>query len=141
MEQELERLLSLIIEPVQFSDWAAPIVPVLKSDGRVRICGDYKVTINRAAKLEKYPIPRIEELFATSQEVKRFPSSTFRTHIYRFLWTRPRGATSRSTHIKDSLSIGGSPSVSHRRHRSFKESWRIYYRGYLACVSTLMIFW
>ena len=73
VEQELERLLSLgIIEPVQFSDWAAPIVPVLKSDGRVRICGDYKVTINRAAKLEKYPIPRIEELFATLAGGKTF---------------------------------------------------------------------
>ncbi len=53
-----------IIEPVQFSDWAAPIVPVLKNDGTVRICGDYKITINKNAKLDKYPIPQIEDLFA-----------------------------------------------------------------------------
>ena len=38
------------------------IVPIVKSDGRVRICGDYKITVykitvNRAAKLDKYPIP------------------------------------------------------------------------------------
>ncbi len=33
VEAELDRLTSLkVIEPVQFSDWAAPIVPVLKSD-------------------------------------------------------------------------------------------------------------
>lgn len=58
VEEELERLQKQsIIEPVQFSDWAAPIVPVVKSDGKVRICGDYKVTINQSAKIDKYPIP------------------------------------------------------------------------------------
>ena len=31
----------------------------------MRICGDCKVTINRAAKLDKYPIPCIDELFAS----------------------------------------------------------------------------
>ena len=34
VEEELECLVSEgIIEPVQFADWAAPIVPVVKSDG------------------------------------------------------------------------------------------------------------
>ena len=42
VEEELERLQKQgIIEPIQFSDWAAPIVPVVKSDGKIRICGDY----------------------------------------------------------------------------------------------------
>lgn len=31
-----------IIQPVKFSDWAAPIVPILKPDSSARICGDYK---------------------------------------------------------------------------------------------------
>ena len=35
VEEELGRLVSEgIIEPVQFVDWAAPIVPVAKSDGK-----------------------------------------------------------------------------------------------------------
>ena len=47
VEEKLERLQALgVIQPVQFADWAAPIVPVLKSDGRIRICGDYKITVN-----------------------------------------------------------------------------------------------
>ena len=52
-----------IIKPVEFSDWAAPLVPVLKPSGDIRLCGDYKVTINRATKVDTYPIPRVEELF------------------------------------------------------------------------------
>ena len=82
VEQELERLLLMgVIEPVEFSDWAAPIVPVLKGDGRVRICGDYKVTVNRASKLDKYPIPRIEELFASLAGGKTF-SKLDLSHAY-----------------------------------------------------------
>lgn len=30
----------------------------------MRICGDYKVTVNRAAKPDGYPLPKIEDSFA-----------------------------------------------------------------------------
>ena len=53
MEKQLKHLESLgIIEPVQFSDWAAQIVPVLKANGELRVLGDYKRMVNRVAKLE-----------------------------------------------------------------------------------------
>ena len=35
-----------IPEKVTSSDWAAPVVPVPKGDGRIGVCGDYKVTCN-----------------------------------------------------------------------------------------------
>ena len=45
-----------VIKPVQFSDWVAPIVPVLKSDEKtMRICGDFSVTVNQAVQLDRYP--------------------------------------------------------------------------------------
>ena len=82
VERELHRLLSLgVIEPVEFSDWAAPSVPVLKGDGRIRICGDYKVTVNQSAKFDKYPIPRIDELFASLAGGKAF-SKLDLSHAY-----------------------------------------------------------
>ena len=66
VERELIRLQREgIIEPVKFSEWAAPIVAVVKPDGQVRICGDYRLTVNRASRLEAYRIPRIDELFAS----------------------------------------------------------------------------
>ena len=54
------------------SEWAAPIVPVLKPDGTIRICGDYKITVNKAAKPYVYPLPRVEDLFATLAGGKTF---------------------------------------------------------------------
>lgn len=74
VEVELEKLQSQgIIEPVQFSKWAAPIVPVIKSDGKsLRLCGDYKVTVNSASKLDQYPIPRIEDLYSKLSGGKTF---------------------------------------------------------------------
>ena len=73
VELELQRLVEQgVIEPVETSEWAAPIVPVLKPDGTVRICGDYRLTINRTAKPDTYPLPRIEDLFATLAGGKSF---------------------------------------------------------------------
>ena len=48
---------------MEFAEWAAPIVPVVKSDKfSVHICGDFKLTVNKASKLDQYPIQRIEDL-------------------------------------------------------------------------------
>ena len=52
-----------MLEKVRFSNWAAPIVPVVKPDGGVRICGDYKVTVNSTLKVDQHPLPNPEELF------------------------------------------------------------------------------
>ena len=73
-----------MIEPVQFSDWAAPIVPVLKQDGSMRICGDYKITVNRAAKTDPFPLPRINDLFASLAGGKTF-SKLDLAHAYQQL--------------------------------------------------------
>ena len=74
VEEELTRLQADgIIDPLQFSDWAAPIVPVMKGDGKsVRICGDFKQTVNQASKVDRYPIPKIEDLFAKLAGGKSF---------------------------------------------------------------------
>ena len=66
VEAELDRLEQEgIVERIQFSEWAAPVVPVLKQDGSTRLCGDYKLTVNRVAKLDTYPLPIVDDLLAT----------------------------------------------------------------------------
>ena len=62
VEDELKRLQDAeIISPVRSSPWAAPVVPVLTKDGKIRLCGDYK---NQVAFTETYPLSRADELFA-----------------------------------------------------------------------------
>jgi hypothetical protein len=73
VEAELQRLVAEgTLEPVQFADWASPIVSVLKPNGDVRICGDFKQTVNPVSKLDRYPIPRVEDLFAKLKGGKMF---------------------------------------------------------------------
>nr|XP_034837060.1 uncharacterized protein K02A2.6-like [Maniola hyperantus] len=65
VERELERLeRDGTIYRVDHSDFGTPIVPVIKTNGDIRICGDYKITINPKLKRDYYPLPRIDELFA-----------------------------------------------------------------------------
>lgn len=68
VEAQLNNLVQIgMLEPVENSDWGTPLVPILKPSGDIRICGDYKVTINKHLIDYKYPLPRIEEIFATLQ--------------------------------------------------------------------------
>ena len=43
-----------------------------KSDGRVRLCGDFKVTVNQALQVDHYPLLKVEDLFATLAGGKQF---------------------------------------------------------------------
>ena len=74
VEAELDKLVAEgTIEPVEHSEWATPIVAVLKPDKqRVCICGDFKQKVNPVAKLDKYPIPRVEDLFSKLAGGKAF---------------------------------------------------------------------
>jgi len=49
-------------------------VPVIKVDKKsVRICGDFiKLTVNKASSLDKYPIPKIEDLFTKMAGGQKF---------------------------------------------------------------------
>lgn len=73
MELELDRLESTgIIEKLEHSDWAVSVVPVPKEDRKIQLCEDYKVTINSQLLVDKYPLPRPEDLMARLAGGKKF---------------------------------------------------------------------
>jgi transposase InsO family protein len=66
IEKELSTLCERgILKPVNFSEFASPIVCVPKADGNVRICGDFKATINKYLHADHYPLPRIDDVLAS----------------------------------------------------------------------------
>ncbi|EYC24344.1 hypothetical protein Y032_0014g2450 [Ancylostoma ceylanicum] len=66
VEKELDRLLEMqVIEPVTHSEWAAPIVCVRKSNGKLRVCADFSTGLNKALESFDYPLPVPEDIFAT----------------------------------------------------------------------------
>ncbi|XP_038072087.1 uncharacterized protein K02A2.6-like [Patiria miniata] len=73
VEKELARMeQETIIYPVDFSEWATPLVCVPKADGTVRLCGDYKNTVNKSIHTDQYPIPTSEEVFSKLAGGKKF---------------------------------------------------------------------
>ena len=69
VKQEMEEMLdSGIIVPSQ-SPWSAPIVPVTKKDGSLRLCVDFR-RLNSVSKADAYPIPRVDELIDRLDKAK-----------------------------------------------------------------------
>ena len=60
-----------IIEKITHSKWATLIIAEPKPDGRVPLCGDFKVTVNQTLSVDKYPLPKID-LLATLAGGKQF---------------------------------------------------------------------
>ncbi|XP_039291150.1 uncharacterized protein K02A2.6-like [Nilaparvata lugens] len=73
VELEINRLVNEnILTPVESSEYGTPIVPVMKPDGLIRLCGDYKVTINKMLMIDRHPIPRVDDLFVALRGGKKF---------------------------------------------------------------------
>lgn len=68
VSKELDRLIEAeLLVPVESSYWATPIVPVVKPDKSIRLCGDYKITLNKYLEVDRYPIPRVVDLISAFQ--------------------------------------------------------------------------
>ena len=65
LEVELNRMQKeSILEPVENSKWATQLVVVPKTNGKIGVCGDFKVIINQYVETKQYLLPTVEDIFA-----------------------------------------------------------------------------
>jgi len=72
IEEEVMKLLKVgFIEVSQYPEWVANIVPVMKKDGRVRVCVDYR-DLNKASPKDDFPLPHIDVLVDSTARFELF---------------------------------------------------------------------
>ena len=62
LKKHLQELLEKGLIQPNVSPWGAPVLFVKKKDGSLRLCIDYR-ELNRVTVKNKYPLPRIDDLF------------------------------------------------------------------------------
>jgi transposase InsO family protein len=73
VEQDIkDKVKSGILVPESAPIMACPIVPVVKPDGSVRVCGDYSVTANKFIDAEQYSLPTLEDITSAMVNCKFF---------------------------------------------------------------------
>ena len=111
-----------ILEKVESSTWATPIV-VVERGPKLRICGDYKSTLNKHLETKIYPLPSTEECFNSMVGGQKFSVidvksaynhvkvrekdkklTVINTHLGLFQWNRlPYGVSSSSGIFQETM--------------------------------------
>ncbi|XP_062534321.1 uncharacterized protein LOC134203459 [Armigeres subalbatus] len=63
-----------VITPIDASEWASPVIVVVKKDGGIRMVIDCKVSINKVIIPNTYPLPLAQDMFASLAGAKVFCS-------------------------------------------------------------------
>ncbi|XXG42070.1 hypothetical protein AAC387_Pa01g2420 [Persea americana] len=78
LKTQLEELLDNGFVRPSLSPWGAPVLFVKKKDGSMRMCIDY-CQLNQVTMKNKYPLPRIDELFDQLQGARHFSKIDLRS--------------------------------------------------------------
>jgi hypothetical protein len=78
LKEQLQDLLDKGFIRASTSPWGAPVLFVKKKDGSMRLCIDYR-QLNKVTIKNKYPLPRIDELFDQLQGAQCFSKIDLRS--------------------------------------------------------------
>ncbi|KAI4312510.1 hypothetical protein MLD38_037317 [Melastoma candidum] len=72
IKEEVDKLLKVnFIKVACYPQWVANIVPVMKKNGKVRVCADYR-DMNKASPKDDFPLPHIDVLVDNTAGFNRF---------------------------------------------------------------------
>lgn len=78
-----QELFLLWTTPVNYSDWAAPIVVIRKKNGQLRICADFSTGLNDSLQQNRHPLPHPDEIFTKLSNCRYFSQIDFQMHSYK----------------------------------------------------------
>ena len=78
LKEQLQELLDKGFIRPSTSPWGAPVLLVKKKDGTLRLCIDYR-ELNKVTVKNKYPLPRIDDLFDQLQGEQYFSKIDLRS--------------------------------------------------------------
>ena len=81
LKDQLEDLLDKGFIRPSVSPWGAPVLFVKKKDGSLRLCIDYR-QLNKVTVKNKYPLPRIDDLFDQLQGAQCFSKIDLRSRYH-----------------------------------------------------------
>ena len=81
LKEQLQELLDKGFIRPSVSPWGAPVLFVRKKDGSLRLCIDYR-ELNKLTIRNKYPLPRIDDLFDQLQGAQVFSKIDLRSGYY-----------------------------------------------------------
>ena len=79
VEEELSRMVKAkVLTPIDVAEFTTtPLVVVPKANGSIRICGDFKVSVNPHLHVQQYPMPSCNEVFQKLAGGHRFTKLDF----------------------------------------------------------------
>lgn len=99
VEQELDNMVAdNALVPVLSSPWATPIVILRRPENKVRLCGNYKVTVNPALEMDHYPLPNMEEMLTTISGKYFFVLDLHKAYLQMLIGTQSKGILTWNTH-------------------------------------------
>ena len=81
LKKQLEELQRIGFIRPSSSPWGAPVLFVKKKDGSMRLCVDYRA-LNEVTIKNKYPLPRIDDLFNQLKGAKYFSKIDLRSGYF-----------------------------------------------------------
>nr|GEY33820.1 putative reverse transcriptase domain-containing protein [Tanacetum cinerariifolium] len=96
--EQLQLLLDLGFIRPSMSPWGAPVLFLKKKDGSMRLCIDY-CELNHVNIRNRYPLPRIDDLFDQLQGVKFFSKIDLRSG-YHQLWAKEQDIPKTAFHTR-----------------------------------------